>query len=113
MTIGDAGALPPPGWVPPYPGARPVGNVARRGVDGESGMHSFLTSDPLDRVLSRYQALLEGAGFKVERAGAEGQGGVAGSLTAKKTAEARSVSISAVGADGGTQVTVVYDSKKR
>ena len=99
MTIGDgAGALPTSDWVPSYPGAKPVGTVAKKGADGESGM---------------YRPSSRGPGFKVERAGAEGQEGAAGSLNAQHVAEARSVSISAVGADGGTQVTVVYDSKKR
>jgi hypothetical protein len=112
-TVGSgAGALPTPDWVPAYPGVKPVGAMAKKGPEGEDGMFSFQTADEVGKVLGHYEGKLKGAGYQVERTTTEGQAGAAGSLTAKHEGAARSVSVTAVTAEGGTQVTVVYESRK-
>jgi uncharacterized protein YneF (UPF0154 family) len=107
MAFGNAEGETPPSWVPSYPGAKPMASTRQKTEEGVQGTFSFHTGDSREKVLAFFEKELKTAGFEVERAG---QGGMS-NLSAKSGDGKNKVNVVVLAvSEGGTQVTVEYES---
>jgi len=111
MVMGGGDVKDLPAWAPAFPGGKAQAMASKKtAAGGVEGGFMLQTSEPAAKVLDFYQAKLEGQGFKVERAAAQGDGAT-GSLEAKAEQDHRVVNVVAVGSGETTQVNVQFSSK--
>lgn len=111
MTFGSGGDQQRPSWVPEYPGTTAVSAVTKTGDDGLYGNYSFVTNDPIDKVVAHFVEALEGEGFKVEKTNVNTAGFAMATIQAKLEDGARTVDIGIIPVEKALQVTVQYTEK--
>jgi hypothetical protein len=113
MTLGTNVEAKLPAWLPSYPGSKPDGTFTSSGNGTEGGTAHFKTSDAGSKVLAYYQENLKSAGFKITSTfsgdSGESRGGI---VTAEDTANRRTVMVTVSSASEGTDVALVYGTKK-
>ncbi len=108
-----AGADKAPDWVPVYPGSSPQTNFSASDAKGESGSYTFVTKDPVDKIMSYYGDAMKSAGLKVSNTTTNTNGKVSGIVSGSSDGDKRSVMVTIGGEDDGSHVGVVYSSKKQ
>jgi hypothetical protein len=102
-----------PDWVPVYPGSNPQSTFSASDAKGESGSYAFVTSDPVDKVLSYYGNALKSAGLTVSNTTSNSNGKISGMVSGQSDGDKRSVIVTASGENDGTHVGVVFGNKKQ
>lgn len=113
LRLGAGGEEEIPAWVPRYPGASPVGQMAVQGKGETSGSYTATTGDSVPDVVERVAAQLERDGWEVTKGSYSGAGGEqSGHVNATSPDGRRTVGIFAATAEGGeTQLTVSYSER--
>ena len=104
VDIGSSAKI--PSWVPVYPGAQVQGALAGNSSDGEGGTATFLSNDPVETVVSKYEGQLKGAGYTIESTTKMGEGQI---LTAKNGNRGVNVIVGKAGSQ--TSISVTYGAK--
>jgi hypothetical protein len=112
MRMG-AGAAQLPDWLPSYPGSEGAGTFGMNSKEGNAGSYAFKTSAAIADVVSFYENALKNEGFEVQKTenSISGQGSMT-ILVANHADTQRSAQITAIGAGGGTQVNLTFETKK-
>jgi hypothetical protein len=106
------GADKAPSWVPQYPGATPQSTFSASDNEKQSGSYSFVSKDPVDKIVSYYADSLTTAGLTVSRANNSVGGHNTGVVTAQDKDSIRTVVVSADDESDGTHVSVTFEEKK-
>jgi archaellum component FlaF (FlaF/FlaG flagellin family) len=106
-TVGGEASA--PAWVPAYPGAKPQGTFSKTSERGATGAFSFQTADAVAKVMSRFEADLQGGGFQVQKT----LSGESTGVIAAKHGDGREVNLTATRSGDSTVVTVQYEEKKK
>jgi hypothetical protein len=113
VRIGEgASAAAVPSWLPSYPGSSPQATFSAESDSGKTQNYHFITSDSVDQVLRFYREQLEDAGFRVNMSTVTQNSRVSGgTVTAEDDGKRRTVLVSVIVSQQGTQVTVSAQSK--
>lgn len=110
VEIGQGGKANLPHFVPKYPGVE-IQSVmsATGGADGSGGVANFQTKDSPDKVYDYYAAELKKSGLTLK---SEVKAGDTRMITAQSEDEKDNVVVQITGLDGGSNVQLMYGSKK-
>lgn len=113
VRIGGGQNAKVPTWIPDYPGSTPQAAYSAQAKEGHSGMFTFKTKDPADKVAHFYEEGLKSSGMKtsstITNTGGSTSGGM---ISAEDEASKHSVTV-LLGSEGGeTTVTVNFTAKK-
>jgi hypothetical protein len=113
LTIGGAGAVNLPSWMPPYPSSQPQGTFSSEDAQGKRSQFTFKTSDPVDKVASFYKDALTSNGLKISNSTMSEANGHIGAMVIAQDDATNREAVIAVGKDtGDTTVTVTWTEKK-
>jgi hypothetical protein len=113
VKIGGGQNAKVPTWIPDYPGSTPQAAYSAQAKEGDSGMFTFKTKDPADKVAHFYEEGLKSSGMKTSSTISNaGSGTVGGMISGEDESRKHSVTV-LVGSEGGeTTVTVNFSMKK-
>jgi uncharacterized protein RhaS with RHS repeats len=100
-----------PDWVPVYSGVTPTNNFSAHDANSMAGSYNFVTSDPVDKVLSYFGDSLKSGGFKVSTTTSNSDGKVAGLVSGTNEGDKRTVVVTASTENDGTHVNVAFNAK--
>jgi hypothetical protein len=107
-TFGAGGPVKLPAWFPAYAGVTPRGTYSVSDNTGNAAGFQFTTKDGPEQVLQFYESGLKSAGLKVTTL-KQDNGGM---VTGQDEGEQRQALVTVSVADGATQVTGTFKSKK-
>jgi hypothetical protein len=111
MKIGS-GADKAPDWVPVYPGSSPQNTFSSSSGAQQTGSYTFVTKDPVDKVISFYGDSLKSAGFAVSNMTSNSDGKVGGMVSGEDKTNKRAVVVSLGTENDGTHVNVTFSIKQ-
>lgn len=111
MKIGN-GSDKAPDWVPVYPGSSPQNTFSASSGAEQTGSYTFVTKDPVDKVISFYGDSLKSAGFAVSNMTSNSDGKVGGMVSGEDKANKRGVVVSLGTENDGTHVNVTFSIKQ-
>ncbi len=111
VKFGAGSAAKIPKWVPVYPGVNPDVTFSMQGTDADGGTFQFQTKDSAKNVLDFYESGLKAAGFKITANISGNIAASSGAMLAAEDSAKRTVMVT-VGTDNGTNVNVVFGTKK-
>jgi hypothetical protein len=112
MKIGN-GADKAPDWVPVYPGSSPQSTFSASSGTEQTGSSTFVTKDPVDKVISFYGDSLKSEGFAVSNMTTNSDGKVGGMVSGEDKANKRTVVVSLGTENDGTHVNVTFSVKQK
>jgi hypothetical protein len=102
-----------PAWIPDYPGSQAQGAFSSESGSEKSGMFTFKTKDPVDKVVSFYQDGFKSGGLKVTTTVQSGNASSpGGALQAQDEGGKHNCSVVLAGEGGETTVSVTFSAKK-
>lgn len=107
-TFGAGGPVKLPAWFPAYAGVTPRGTYSVSDNTSDAAGFQFTTKDSPEQVLQFYETGLKSAGLKVTTM-KQDNGGM---VTGQDEGEQRQALVTVSVADGATQVTGTFKSKK-
>ena len=113
MRMGASAAGQLPDWLPSYPGAEGTGTFGFSAEQGKTGSCAFKTNDSVEDVASFYEDALKNAGFEVQKILTQiPDKGSMIMLTAADNSTQRTAHVTAAGAEEGTTINLVFETKK-
>jgi uncharacterized protein YneF (UPF0154 family) len=102
-----------PAWIPDYPGSQPQGAFSSESGSEKSGMFTFKTKDPVDKIVRFYEDGFKTGGLKVTTTVQSGNAGSpGGAVQAQDEAGKHNCSVVLAGEGGETTVSVTFSAKK-
>jgi hypothetical protein len=111
MKIGS-GSDKTPDWVPAYPGSSPESTFSASTGGEQTGSYTFVTADPIVKVISFYGDALKTGGFEVSNLTSNSGGKVGGMVSGEDKAGKRNVVVSMGSDTDGTHVNVTFSVKQ-
>lgn len=111
MKLG-ANADKPPDWVPVYPGSSPKNTYSLSDAKEQNGSYVFTTTDSVEKVMSYYSDQLKAGGLKTSSTSSTTDGKVSGMVSGEDSDHKRTLLVTAHAESDGTNVSVVFTSKK-
>lgn len=113
LKIGGGQNAKVPTWLPDYPGSAPQSAYSAQAKESDSGMLSFKTKDPADKVAHFYEESFKSSGMKTNSTISTAGGGTAGGMITGEDEAKRHSATVLIGSDGGeTTVTLNFTAKK-
>ena len=107
-----AGSDKAPEWVPVYPGSTPQNTFSASANGEQSGSYTFVTADPVIKVIAFYGEALKSGGFAVSNLTSDSGGKVGGMVSGEDRANKRNVVVGLGTENDGTHVNVTFSIKQ-
>ncbi|MGB8013870.1 MAG: hypothetical protein WCF68_19815 [Terriglobales bacterium] len=100
-----------PDWVPAYPGSSPQSTFSASSNAEETGSFTFVTKDPVDKVIAFYSDSLKSARFAVTNMTTNSDGKAGGMVSGEDKANNRTVVVGLSTDNDGVRVSVTFSIK--